>query len=42
MCVLGSLMRSAHRLVVSGETNGPADRLKRVRGRVSELAQLAA
>ena len=35
-------VRSDHRLVVSGETKGPADRLKRVRGLVHELAQLAA
>ena len=35
-------VRSDHRLVVSGETKGPADRLKRVRGLVQELAQLAA
>jgi transcription-repair coupling factor (superfamily II helicase) len=35
-------VRSDHRLVISGETKGPADRLKRVRGLVQELAQLAA
>jgi transcription-repair coupling factor (superfamily II helicase) len=35
-------VRSDHRLVVSGETRGPADRLKRVRALVQELAQLAA
>jgi transcription-repair coupling factor (superfamily II helicase) len=35
-------VRSDHRLVISGETKGPTDRLKRVRGLVEELAQLAA
>ena len=35
-------VRSDHRLVVSEDTKGPADRLKRVRGLVQELAQLAA
>jgi hypothetical protein len=35
-------VRSDHRLVISGETKGPAERLKRVRGLVQELAQLAA
>jgi transcription-repair coupling factor (superfamily II helicase) len=35
-------VRSDHRLVITGETKGPADRLKRVRGVVQELAQLAA
>jgi hypothetical protein len=35
-------VRSDHRLVISAETKGPADRLKRVRGLVQELAQLAA
>jgi transcription-repair coupling factor (superfamily II helicase) len=35
-------VRSDHRLVITGETKNPAERLKRVRGLVQELAQLAA
>ncbi|HLT02249.1 MAG TPA: transcription-repair coupling factor [Geminicoccaceae bacterium] len=35
-------VRSDHCLVLSAETKGPADRLKRVRGLVEELARLAA
>jgi transcription-repair coupling factor (superfamily II helicase) len=35
-------LRSDHRLVISGETNTPAERLKRVRGLMQELVQLAA
>jgi len=35
-------LRSDHRLVISGETNSPAERLKRVRNLVQELVQLAA
>jgi transcription-repair coupling factor (superfamily II helicase) len=35
-------VRADHRLVISAETKSPADRLKRVRGLVQELAQLAA
>ena len=35
-------LRSDHRLVISGETKTPAERLKRVRGLMQELVQLAA
>ena len=35
-------VRADHRLVISDETSSPAERLKRVRGLVQELAQLAA
>jgi transcription-repair coupling factor (superfamily II helicase) len=35
-------VRSDHRLVISGETRSPPERLKRVRAVVQELAQLAA
>ncbi len=35
-------LRSDHRLVISGETRTPAERLKRVRGLMQELVQLAA
>jgi transcription-repair coupling factor (superfamily II helicase) len=35
-------VRSDHRLVITGETRGPTERLKRVRAVVQELAQLAA
>jgi transcription-repair coupling factor (superfamily II helicase) len=35
-------LRSDHRLVISGETESPAERLKRVRDLVQELVQLAA
>ncbi|MGH6898403.1 MAG: TRCF domain-containing protein [Geminicoccaceae bacterium] len=35
-------VRSDHRLVISGETRSPPERLKRVRGLVQQLAQLAA
>jgi transcription-repair coupling factor (superfamily II helicase) len=35
-------VRSDHRLVISGETGSPAERLKRVRGLMQELAQMAA
>jgi hypothetical protein len=35
-------VRSDHRLVISGETGSGAERLKRVRGVVQELARLAA
>ncbi len=35
-------LRSDHRLVIIGETNSPAERLKRVRNLVQELVQLAA
>jgi transcription-repair coupling factor (superfamily II helicase) len=35
-------LRSDHRLVIGGETKTPAERLKRVRGLMQELVQLAA
>ncbi|HEX5079054.1 MAG TPA: transcription-repair coupling factor, partial [Geminicoccaceae bacterium] len=35
-------LRSDHRLVISGETRTPAERLKRVRGLMQELVQLVA
>jgi transcription-repair coupling factor (superfamily II helicase) len=35
-------VRSDHRLVISGETKSGAERLKRVRGVVQELARLTA
>jgi transcription-repair coupling factor (superfamily II helicase) len=35
-------LRPDHRLVISGETSSPEERLKRVRQTVRELAQLAA
>jgi transcription-repair coupling factor (superfamily II helicase) len=35
-------LRSDHRLVISGETKTPAERLKRVRGLMQELVQMAA
>jgi transcription-repair coupling factor (superfamily II helicase) len=35
-------VRSDHRLVITGETRGPIERLKRVRGLIQELARLAA
>jgi len=35
-------VRSDHRLVISGETGSSAERLKRVRGLMQELAQMAA
>jgi transcription-repair coupling factor (superfamily II helicase) len=35
-------LRPDHRLVISGETDGPEERLKRVRGLMEELSRLAA